>query len=340
MILFVYIFLLIGLSSTIRTAIANNSDGYVAKAKWGKAAINLILYCLGGHVFGALWYFFALKGVLACWRKDYFSRNHFNPHSVFCSYKHKNIGELNCPKLKNVGTEINDFGIFNLALESRIVYLRRDFGKRSLYGFRWGLQALSCFGQNLLPSTSVLENLFVISIIIYSTVLFALFIGNVETYLQFNGEEPKYIINRLRMKDRLQRLKDVQELNDWEDSKLDELCRRIKPVLYGKGTLIVREGEPISEVLFVLKGKLWTCTSTAADHGNGGNVKTFGKELVRWIQDHPQSISLPISSSTIKAVENVEAFALTAADLADVWVNIQNNHRMTTRSILQRCFQF
>ncbi|XP_044507216.1 protein CNGC15b-like [Mangifera indica] len=128
------------------------------------------------------------------------------------------------------------------------------------------------------------------------------------------------------MEDCLQRLKNVQVLNDWEDSKLDELCRRIKPVSYGKGTLIVRKNEPISEVLFVLKGNLWTGTSTATDHGNGGNVETFGKELVLWIRDHPQSFSLPISSSTVKAVENVEAFALTAEDLKYVWVNIQNNH--------------
>ncbi|XP_044507215.1 uncharacterized protein LOC123226751 [Mangifera indica] len=50
LILFLYIVLLIGLSSSFKKAIENNSDCYLAKAKWGKAAINLFLYFLGGHV--------------------------------------------------------------------------------------------------------------------------------------------------------------------------------------------------------------------------------------------------------------------------------------------------
>ncbi|XP_031258273.1 probable cyclic nucleotide-gated ion channel 10 [Pistacia vera] len=158
--LFGYILLVIGLSLTIKNATESNA------------------------VFGALWYSFAIDRILACWREDYFTMNNFNPHSFVCREKHKNIEELNCHKIKKIASEITEFGIFNEALRYHIVRKKRQFLKKILYCFRWGLQALSCFGQNLTPSTFIMENIFVVSVVIYSTVLFVFLIGNMQEYLK------------------------------------------------------------------------------------------------------------------------------------------------------------
>lgn len=39
------------------------------------------------------------------------------------------------------------------------------------------------------------------------------------------------------------------------------LCEFLKPVFFIERTRIIREGDPIDEMLFVLKGNLWTYTS-------------------------------------------------------------------------------
>ncbi|KAK0597589.1 hypothetical protein LWI29_026750 [Acer saccharum] len=136
-------------------------------------------------VFGGLWYFFATVRVIDCWtkagkkyalkfRKDAFvcrgTLRDYNFLNEFCSAKTQNRA-------------IYDFGIYRDALESGIVETT-NLPKKILYCFRWGLQNLSAFGQSLQSSTDTWENIFVLSITIYSMALFVFFIGNVQVYLQ------------------------------------------------------------------------------------------------------------------------------------------------------------
>ncbi|XP_044468326.1 cyclic nucleotide-gated ion channel 1-like [Mangifera indica] len=220
----------------------------------------------------------------------------------------------------------------------------KPFLKKYLFCLRWGLQVLSCFGQNLQPSTLPLENIYVISVIIYSTLLFVFLIGNMQTYLQSASERPEDIVNNMKMEERLKKLKKVEELGKWEDAKLESLCTRMKPAFYGDRTLVIREGEPISEILFVLRGKLWTYTSSRADIGdnNGENVRLregaiIGKELVSWIQAQPNSSILPISTRTIRTLRHVESIAITAYDLKDVSINKPKPPEIRPRSLLKKC---
>ncbi|XP_044506673.1 cyclic nucleotide-gated ion channel 1-like [Mangifera indica] len=398
--LFGYILLVIGLSLTIKHAIESNSSSFVARQKWVKAVYNLFLYLLGGHVFGALWYSFAIDRVLACWREEYFKRNNFNPQSFVCRDQHKNKGGLHCRKLN--ATEIKGFGIFDDALQSHIVDLERQFFKKFLYCLRWGLQALSCFGQNLSPSTFIMENIFVVSIIIYSTVLFVFLIGNMQSYLtseeksdkqrgqeeaaRKKGEMPIHeemtlfqvqapgqstemlqkqtaeqclsfqklpenlqleVINNLQLNKWretkvlhvetlsnilpedllrdikvqlcLQQLRNVEEFRNLGEPALKDLCYHVKLVFYLDRTLIVREGEPINEMLFVLHGELQTRNSRGPEYLKDGGV--FGKELVTWFKNQAEvcSCNLPVSQRTAQAFTNVEAFVLMAYDLKKIF---------------------
>ena len=120
----------------------------------------------------------------------------------------------------------------------------------------------------------------------------------------------------------------VNEFENWSEKSLGYLCKSLKPVFFIERTRIIREGDPIDEMIFVLKGKLWTyasrnvTTTTASNsrrsrenHLEDGDF--FGKELIAWAQDESSS-NLPISNKTIQALTDVEAFTLIADDLKHV----------------------
>ncbi|KMT20322.1 hypothetical protein BVRB_1g003220 [Beta vulgaris subsp. vulgaris] len=108
-------------------------------------------------------------------------------------------------------------------------------------------------------------------------------------------------------------------------SKMDEqlkdaMCDRLKPVLYTENSFIVREGDPVNEMLFIMRGNLLTMTT------NGGRTGFFnsvylkagdfcGEALLTWALDPYSSLHLPISTRIVLSQTEVEAFALTPDDL-------------------------
>ncbi|RWR93229.1 cyclic nucleotide-gated ion channel 1-like protein [Cinnamomum micranthum f. kanehirae] len=69
-----------------------------------------------------------------------------------------------------------------------------------------------------------------------------------------------------------------------------------------QGSYIVREGDPVDEMLFIEQGKLESCT-------------TNGELFLTWaLSPHPSSI-LPTSTRTVRALTEVKAFALKGDDL-------------------------
>ncbi|TXG71170.1 hypothetical protein EZV62_006105 [Acer yangbiense] len=132
----------------------------------------------------------------------------------------------------------------------------------------------------------------------------------------------------------------VERFREWSDASLLYLCDCIKPRVYPELTRIVREGDPIDEMLFVLHGKLWSFSSAASSTNNVPprvRRKEFLKdgdfwaeELVNRVQDESSSSSLSskilislhlkgkkklISHTTVKALTKVEAFVLRIDDL-------------------------
>ncbi|XP_019191092.1 PREDICTED: cyclic nucleotide-gated ion channel 1-like [Ipomoea nil] len=105
-------------------------------------------------------------------------------------------------------------------------------------------------------------------------------------------------------------LKRVPIFETMDDQLLDAVCDRLKPVLYIKKTCIVREGDLVDEMIFVKTGELLTMTT------NNSYILTAddfcGEELLTWALDPNSSSSLPISTRTVQALTDVEAFALTA----------------------------
>lgn len=121
-----------------------------------------------------------------------------------------------------------------------------------------------------------------------------------------------------------------------DEQLLDAMCDRLKPVLHTEESCIVREGDPVSEMLFIMRGRLLTVTT------NGGRTGFFnseylkagdfcGEELLTWALDPHTSSNLPISTRTVQTLSEVEAFALKADDLKFVASQFRRLHSKQIR---------
>lgn len=134
----------------------------------------------------------------------------------------------------------------------------------------------------------------------------------------------------------LQLLRRVPMFEKMDDQLMDALCDRLKPVLYTEDSYIVREGDPVDEMLFVMRGKLLSVTTNGGRTGffNSDYLKAgdfCGEELLTWALDPHTSSNLPISTRTVQALEEVEAFALMADDLKFVASQFRRLHSKQLR---------
>uniref|UniRef100_A0A7N0RBH2 Cyclic nucleotide-binding domain-containing protein n=1 Tax=Kalanchoe fedtschenkoi TaxID=63787 RepID=A0A7N0RBH2_KALFE len=109
-----------------------------------------------------------------------------------------------------------------------------------------------------------------------------------------------------------------------DDLFLEAICAHLKPVLYTEGSLVLCEGDPVDEMLFVVGGTL-DSVSTSGGRSGFFNVVHLregdfcGEELLTWALN-PKSIAgrPPKSTRTVRALSEVEVFALVADDLRSV----------------------
>lgn len=303
-----------------------------------------------------------------------------NKAAWFQHYQATNISNLCHPS----ATNFFHFGIFSDSFAST----SSPFFTRYLYCFWWGLRNLSSLGQNLLTSSNVGEINFAIVIAIVGLVLFALLIGNMQTYLQSttlrleewrvrrrdteqwmqhrqlpnqlkqsvrnyeqfrwmatHGVDEQHILKSLPLDLRrqikrhlcLDLLRQVPLFDEMEERMLDAICERLKPCLSTSNTCLLREGDPVNEMLFIIRGHLDSHTT------NGGRTGFFnssrlgpsdfcGEELLPWALDDPGAAAvLPSSTRTVTAVTEVEGFALVAEDLKFVAAQFRRLHSKQIR---------
>ncbi|KAJ8617213.1 hypothetical protein MRB53_013399 [Persea americana] len=136
-------------------------------------------------------------------------------------------------------------------------------------------------------------------------------------------------------------IKRVPFFAQMDDQLLDAICERLVSSLSTEGTYIIREGDPLTEMLFIIRGKL---ESSTTDGGRTGffNSTTLGpgdfcgEELLTWALLPKSTLNLPSSTRTLRAIIEVEAFALQAADLKFV----ANQFRRLHSKQLQHTFRF
>ncbi|CAN1825231.1 Probable cyclic nucleotide-gated ion channel 14 [Linum perenne] len=133
----------------------------------------------------------------------------------------------------------------------------------------------------------------------------------------------------------------VPLFSQMDDQLLDAICERLVSSLVTQGTYIVREGDPVTEMLFVIRGRL---ESSTTDGGRSGFFNSIalkpgdfcGEELLAWALLPSSNSNLPSSTRTVRATEEVvEAFTLGANDLKFV----ANQFRRLHSKKLQHTFR-
>lgn len=116
-----------------------------------------------------------------------------------------------------------------------------------------------------------------------------------------------------------------------DERLLDAICERLKPCLFTEQTYIVREGDPVDEMLFILRGRLESVTTDGGRSGffNRSLLKEgdfCGEELLTWALDPKSGVNLPSSTRTVQALSEVEGFALQAEELKFVASQFRRLH--------------
>ncbi|KAF5744721.1 Cyclic nucleotide-gated channel 15 [Tripterygium wilfordii] len=380
------LFLIFPLSSQII-----NAAGVVTETAWAGAAYNLILYMLASHVLGSCWYLLSIERQEACWRsvcdseKPSCQHGFFDCHSSYGSFRESWFKSSNITDQCDPGSKFYPFGIYGDALTFHVT--TAPFFNKYFYCLWWGLRNLSSLGQSLSTSTYSWEIIFTIIVATLGLVLFALLIGNMQTYLQsttvhleewrikrtdterwmHHRQLPQELRKSVRKYDQykwaatrgvdeesvlkclpldlrrdikrhlcLDLVRRVPLFDQMDERMLDAICERLKPALCTEGTFLVREGDPVNEMLFIIRGHLDSYTT------NGGRTGFFnscriapggfcGEELLTWALDPRPSIILASSTRTVKAISEVEAFALQADDLKFVAAQFRRLHSKQLR---------
>ncbi|GKB48957.1 CNGC15b-like protein [Tanacetum coccineum] len=396
------------------------ATGVVTETAWAGAAYNLMLFMLASHVMGASWYLLSIERQEACWRTfclmedkncedKFFDCESFNETNRNTWFKTSNVSTQCVPTSgfyqfgiygEAVTSQVTSalffnkyfyclwfyqFGIYGEAVTSQVTSAL--FFNKYFYCLWFGLKNLSSLGQNFATSTYVGEIIFAIIIATVGLVLFALLIGNMQTYLQSttvrleewrirrtdteqwmrHRQLPQDLKQSVRRYDQYKwvatrgvdeesLLKDlpldlrrdikrhlcydlvrrVPLFDQMDERMLDAICERLKPSLCTQGTCLVREGDPVNEMLFIIRGNLDSYTT------NGGRTGFFnscrigpgdfcGEELLTWALDPRPSVVIPSSTRTVKAISEVEAFALIAEDLKFVTSQYRRLHSKQLR---------
>ncbi|XP_007199331.2 cyclic nucleotide-gated ion channel 1 isoform X3 [Prunus persica] len=136
-------------------------------------------------------------------------------------------------------------------------------------------------------------------------------------------------------------MKKVPMLRVMDDHVLKEIFDNLKPVSYTEDKCIIGEGEPLVKMLFITRGILLTyTTNNGARRSSGGSSTTkclakgdfYGEELLTWASTFSPLSDLPISTTFVKSLTKVEAFALMANDLKTIaskfWRHFRTDARM------------
>ncbi|KAL8040451.1 hypothetical protein ABFX02_10G098500 [Erythranthe guttata] len=364
-----------------------STAGVVVEAAWAGAALNLLLFMLASHVIGSCWYLLSVERQEECWKKVCDLQRHkckylyFDCDTMGDSDRMTWFLSSNITKLCGPRSEFFNFGIYADALTNKVGNSR--FLSRYFYCLWWGLRNLSSIGQNLVTTTYIGEINFAITIAILGLVLFALLIGNMQTYLQSstarleewrvrrNDTEqwmhhrklPREIKERVRKYDLykwvttrgveedavlsglpldlrrdikhhlcLDLVRRVPLFDEMDACTLDAICERLRPILSTPGTILIREGDPVIEMLFILRGRLESYTTDGGRAGffnscSLGSGDFCGEELLSWaLYPRQQSGALPSSTRTVTAASEVEAFALSSSDVKFVASQFRKMH--------------
>ncbi|KAK9278101.1 hypothetical protein L1049_027659 [Liquidambar formosana] len=133
----------------------------------------------------------------------------------------------------------------------------------------------------------------------------------------------------------------VPFFSQMDDQLLDAICERLVSSLSTQDTYIVREGDPVNEMLFIIRGQLESSTTNGGRSGFFNSITLrpgdfCGEELLTWALMPISTLNLPTSTRTVRSLSEVEAFALRADDLKFV----ANQFKRLNSKKLRQAFRY
>ncbi|KAK8673614.1 hypothetical protein V6N13_111937 [Hibiscus sabdariffa] len=113
-------------------------------------------------------------------------------------------------------------------------------------------------------------------------------------------------------------IKKVPLFHNLDDLILDNICDRVKPLVFSRDEKITREGDPVQRMVFIVRGRIISSQSLSKGMVATSIIRPggfFGDELLSWCLRRPFMDRLPASSATFVCVEPIEAFGLDANHL-------------------------
>ncbi|KAJ6697687.1 CYCLIC NUCLEOTIDE-GATED ION CHANNEL 15-RELATED-RELATED [Salix purpurea] len=364
------LYLIFPLSSEIIKA-----TGVVTKTAWAGAAYNLLLYMLASHVLGASWYLLSIERHASCWEsacKLELSPVPCNPSCNPDNTSFFNYGMFaNALQQKVLSSDFLEkylyclwWGLQNLSSYGQSLSTSTFIGETA-FAILIAISGLVLFAhlignvQTYMQSITVrleewrLKRRDTEEWMRHRQLLQSLR-ERVRRFVQYKwfatrGVDEESILHALPkdLRRDIQRhlcldlVRRVPFFSQMDDQLLDAICERLASCLSTQGNYIVREGDPVTEMLFIIRGKLESSTT------NGGRTGFFnsitlrpgdfcGEELLAWALLPKSTLNLPSSTRTVRALEEVEAFALRAEDLKFV----ANQFRRLHSKKLQHTFRF
>ncbi|KAK7273359.1 hypothetical protein RIF29_14408 [Crotalaria pallida] len=113
-------------------------------------------------------------------------------------------------------------------------------------------------------------------------------------------------------------VKKVPLFHNLDELILDNICDRVKPLVFCKDEKIIREGDLVPRIIFIVRGRIKRNQSLSKGMVASSILEPggfFGDELLSWCLRRPFIDRLPASSATFTCVESAEAFGLDAGHL-------------------------
>uniref|UniRef100_A0A0E0I9B9 Cyclic nucleotide-binding domain-containing protein n=1 Tax=Oryza nivara TaxID=4536 RepID=A0A0E0I9B9_ORYNI len=169
--------------------------GFIAKNGWEGAIYSLVLYLVASHVVGAIFYLTAVDRQKTCWETQCSIEDRMahkglcDLHFLDCKYATSSNSQ-SWANSTNVFTDCNansnsvsiNYGIFIQAIQNGVT--KTSFSEKYFYSLWWGLQQLTTYGNPLVTSSFIGENLFAIGLTLLSIGLFAQLIGNMQIHMR------------------------------------------------------------------------------------------------------------------------------------------------------------
>ncbi|GFY82957.1 cyclic nucleotide-regulated ion channel family protein [Actinidia rufa] len=274
--------------------------GFIFGSVWWGFVVNLIAYFLASHAAGAFWYILSIQRILSCLTSQDLNRSNNSAKMVV---KTAMCLDENGPF---------PYGIYQFALP---LISTDSTAIKILYSNLWGLISLSSMGNILQPTSGCLEVAFWSSALKDKG-------GQLPEGSRTRWDSSKTCLKVLRRDIKrhlcLDLIKKVPFFQCLEDVILDNICDRVKPLVFSKGEKITREGDPIRQMVFIIHGSVRRVQTLKKDSVTTNKLvpgSFLGDELLSWCLRRPFMDRLPPSSATYTCLRPTEAFGLDADDL-------------------------